>query len=269
MRGTRLNGGLFDSKDKFYGTEWEALEWLATFAKREHDRPFDIADGTNHEWNALRKFGHNDDVGATFEDIWDGQDTYTYLTAAEKLKIQGGVNDTNGGTGAWTVRLFGLDGDYNNITEDVTMNGVAFVETTQTFLRIYRAFVLTAGSAGTNVAAIDAYQNDETTLQLRIKAAYGQTLHALWTVPNGKRMYITSWYSSTNLAKAVETNLFIRTIGGAWRVQSNIHHLDGVYKMEFEYPLVLEAKTDIAVRGNATGGGGAISAGFTGIYKSV
>jgi hypothetical protein len=86
------------------------------------------------------------------ETIWAEGGLYSYLTAATVLKVSSSsVNDTSAGTGARTVELSGLDADYNEISELVTLNGQTPVNTTKLFLRINRMVVRSAGSGGVQV----------------------------------------------------------------------------------------------------------------------
>jgi hypothetical protein len=48
------------------------------------------------------------------------------------------------------LRIQGLDGSYNLAEETVDMDGTTTVTTTQTFLRVFRMSVETAGTSGNN-----------------------------------------------------------------------------------------------------------------------
>ena len=52
--------------------------------------------------------------------------------------------------GAEKILLRGLDVDYDHLTEEVTLNGQSIVTTTGTFYRVFRAYVTSSGSVGTN-----------------------------------------------------------------------------------------------------------------------
>ena len=78
----------------------------------------------------LFKFGNNPSVGDSLETIWAEGGLYSYLTAATVLKVSSSsTDDTSAGTGARTVELSGLDADYNEISELVTLNGQTPVNT--------------------------------------------------------------------------------------------------------------------------------------------
>lgn len=137
-------------------------------------------------FRVLTKFGQNNDVDAQ-EDVWHGGGTYTgFSSAAETLLVSSGsLNDAAAGTGARTVRLYGLDASYEEITEDVTLNGTSQVETTQEFLRMNPAKVLTAGSGGFNAWDITAAQSSSGDIHMVMPANRNQTHIAAYTIPAG------------------------------------------------------------------------------------
>ena len=228
----------------------------------------DIAEGHVPGHYAVTKFGHNDSVGSSIETIWSGSNIYPYLDSAQTLFVNGGANDDVGGTGALTVEIQGLDGNYESLTETIILTGATPVETTGSYLRIFRAKVLTAGSVGTNDADIEIYDDAiGTTLLCQIDAGYGQTLMAIWTVPAGSTAYLVKFYSATDAARSTETSLMVRPFGGAWNVKHNVHHLDGYFVHNFEIPIAVGEKADIEVQSMAAGVAPAMSAGFTLWYE--
>ena len=159
--------------------------------------PFElqVARGQVAYHESVYKFGNNAAVANVTETIWQQGGLYSYLSAASVLKVSSSsANDTSAGTGARTVELFGLDGDYNEINEVVTLNGQTAVNTTQSYLRINRMIVRSAGSGGANAGVIYAGTGTVTTgVPANIYATINgdgsnQTLMALWTVPAGYRL---------------------------------------------------------------------------------
>jgi hypothetical protein len=101
------------------------------------------------------KFGQNASVGNSIETIWLEGGLYVYPPSATTMTVSSSdVNDTSAGTGARTVLISGLDGSYNEISETITMNGQTPVTTSNSYLRVNRALVLTAGSGGVNAGII-------------------------------------------------------------------------------------------------------------------
>lgn len=150
----------------------------------------------------INKFGSNPDVdtSSTPEAIWDVGGLYVPPTIGRIHDIVStNTNDTSAGTGARTVRVTGLDASFNEQTEDVTMNGTTNVATANTYSRIFRMNVLTAGSNGTNFGQIDATAQTDGTITARIRLGNGTTLMAIYTIPSGKTGFMTGIYS--NLSK--------------------------------------------------------------------
>jgi hypothetical protein len=105
------------------------------------------------------------------------------------------TDDTSAGTGARTVEIEGLDSSWNVLTETVTMNGTTPVVTTGSFLRVYRARVVTAGSSGTNEGTITFTNTTSSNIIAQISvdnSGFGQTLMACYTIPAGKTGYLIS-----------------------------------------------------------------------------
>lgn len=144
--------------------------------------------------------GVNEDVDAGTEDVVEAGGTYVGqpvipTQAAEALNIvSGSANDTAAGTGARTVKVEGLNSSGAWAEETFTMNGTTPVVSTSTWLRVIRAYIVAAGSGGTNAGAITIKHNTTTAnIFCVIKAGRGQAANAVFTVPAGKTAKLTSW----------------------------------------------------------------------------
>lgn len=143
-------------------------------------------------------FGYNPDVDTSEESIWPDGGTIPHPTAASVLKISSSdANDTSAGTGARTVLVSGLDGDYNTVTETVTLDGQTAVNTTNSFLYVNAFYVLTAGSGGQNAGVIYAGTGTVTsgvpaTIYDLIAAGYNNRTTAHYCVPAGYTGYMVS-----------------------------------------------------------------------------
>ena len=231
---------------------------------------FAVARGEIPNTTYQHKFGANLAVGATFETVWTGSAVFTYLAAASALNITSTSTDDvmTSGTGAWTVNILGVDGDYNEINETVELNGQTSVATTKTFLRVYRMKVLTAGTGLTNAGIIYAGTGTNTTgtpanKYGAIAAGYAQTLMALYTVPLEYTAFLSRFAVSSAVSKAVTARLMVKEFGSVFQVKDLINLTVGQVVSEWEYPLVVPAKSDIEVQAFATGAGGSVAATFT------
>jgi hypothetical protein len=225
--------------------------------------PFElqIARGQIAWHNPLFKFGNNPSVGNTLETIWAEGGLYSYLTAATVLKVSSSsVNDTSAGTGARTVELSGLDADYNEISELVTLNGQTPVNTTKLFLRINRMVVRSAGSGGVNAGVIYAGTGTVTTgvpanVYASVNGVTGanQSLMALWTVPAGYTAYLLQYDvsngTSSQTPAVCKLILAVRPYGEVFQSKDVKSLTTGMHIEEtFAIPQKFTEKSDIEVR---------------------
>lgn len=238
------------------------------------DENLNIALGCYSNLKHINKFGHNETVGTSFEDVWEQEGVWTPMAAASTLAVSSSsANDTSAGTGARTIQLMGLDADYNEIEEIVTLNGQTPVVTTALFLRINRAYIVTAGSGEENAG--DLYIADDSTahtagvpitasaIQAKIGVGEGQTLIARYTIPAGFTAYVSDVYMSSGNAKIVDirllrwdhANLVKRIFYEGRSVDVQLTH-------EFKpYMKILEKETILA-KAKVTATTGIISIGF-------
>lgn len=97
----------------------------------------------------IEKFGRNQDVDSSAnETVWAAGGLYTFASGAEDLEIlSDDANDTAAGTGARTVRIVGLDANYNEFIDTYTLNGTTAVAMNQRqYLRVHRCVVVSAGT---------------------------------------------------------------------------------------------------------------------------
>jgi hypothetical protein len=251
---------------------------IASVSQRGKYEPFElqVARGQIAWHNALFKFGINADVGSSIETVWAQGGTYAYLDAATILKISSSsANDTSDGTGARTVYISGLDGSYNEINEVVTLNGQTEVNTTKSYLRVFRIYVVTAGNGATAAGTIYAGTGTVTSgVPANIYGIIGiganQTQMALWTVPAGYTLYLTGvFYSSGGTTANAFTNFQLnqRSLGGVFRQQSSTRvAANGSFVLDLHTPLRFPEKTDLEVRAVTSSGSASVSAEFEGIY---
>lgn len=141
--------------------------------------PFDVAKGNISGSKAVNIFGFNRTIGTAFETIWDDGGNYTFLASAVQMTaVSTSANDT------MDVLISGLDANYNEISETVTLTGTVEVTTTASFLRINSAIIL----AGSNVGSI-TIANSGTTYGF-IGATLGTTQSSVYTVPAGYSLYL-------------------------------------------------------------------------------
>ena len=226
----------------------------------------EIAKGNVDGHSAVNKFGHNPSAVAG-DDIWGGGGTYVfYPTAGVDVDIiSTSVNDTNGGTGANEVTVIGLDANWEQQEETVVMNGTTAVQLTNTYVRLFRAFVRIAGTTESNEGAITAYARATGSgvtagdVGIHITVGHGQTQQCIYTIPAGKTAYFIKGY--VGLATSVKTaengtfNWMLKVNafgpGGAWLVQGEVGLVNlgsGYWQYEYGVPAgPIPEKTDIRI----------------------
>ena len=219
-----------------------------------------VARGQIGYHESIYKFGNNPEVADSVETVWAQGGLYSYLSAATVLKVSSSsTDDTSAGTGARTVQLFGLDGDYNEISEVVTLNGQTAVNTTQSYLRINRMIVRSAGSGGANAGIIYAGTGTVTTgVPANIYATVNgdgtnQTLMAIWTVPAGYTGYLMQYDVSngttSNTPAVCKLLLVARPYGEVFQSKDVKSLTTGMHiENSLVVPIQFSEKTDIEVR---------------------
>lgn len=226
-----------------------------------------IADGTATGYSFVNKFGRNPDIDAAAEeDVWDGGGSYTWATGAETVNVVStDVNDTSAGTGARTVEIFGLDSSYDEISETITLNGTTNVESSNSYLRLHRMIVRTAGSGGMNAGAISATQSSSAIKMAQINIGNNQTLMAVYTIPNGKDAFILQLTMSVNKATSVGSNMYfrVRPLNEVFQIKNITGgHSNGSTRVErsFPVPLAIAAKSDLIISADSSANNADISA---------
>ena len=217
---------------------------------------------TFHE--ALYKFGYNADINGTEETIWSQGGIYTWPTSAAQLYVSSSSTaDTDGGTGANSVKIIGLDADYNEVEEDITLTGQTQKITQTSWLRVYRMYVTLAGSGGAAAGTIYLANTGETegvptgTVYASILLGAGQTEMAVYTVPAGYSLYLDDINFTSAVSQAnsyVQVRFLQRDFGtNVFREQTRVVLQSNTYIFKFEYPLRIPEKTDLEVRAISEG----------------
>lgn len=179
----------------------------------------DVALGKLPGYSHINKFGEttNADNGVA-TDVWDRAnptDTQAIWTAPTTARthqiVSSSTNDTSGGTGARTLRIWGLTSwSADEVNEDITMNGTSNVATANSYVIIHRMSVLTKGSSGPNVGTITATADTDSTVTAQIGAGNGQTLMAIFGVPSTKIALVERLYG--NLRNNTSTTASVRLL---------------------------------------------------------
>lgn len=225
----------------------------------------EVALGNVPGYSAVNKYGHNAviETGTDPEDVWSSGGLYAFYPAtAQSMEVlSSSAEDGAGGvTGALTIHVFGLDANWLQVDEVVTLNGTGIVDLTEhTYIRMYRAIVLTAGSVGTNVGNIVVRIASAGATGAYIAASAGQTKQAIYTIPAGKTgLFIKGYVGIAKGAGATAVSADFKwkarpntVANGAWAEKGDMEVISsGSSWWQYEYGIPngpIPEKTDIRI----------------------
>ena len=221
----------------------------------------DISSNTISLVTSRNQAGRNGSVNSgTTQDVWSSGGDYTgFATSPETVQVfSSSTADTAAGTGARTVRITGLKSSSSTSyeTEDVTLNGTTIVTTVNSWYRINLAYVITAGTSGSNTGIITFRQSTTTTnVFCTIPATYNQSTAAVYTVPAGKTGYLDKYsfgiVRAAGTAGSASISLqFKDNVNSSVFRTINIRDIQtgGPITENFKYPIRLPAGTDLKFR---------------------
>ena len=265
-----------DAADPNEQYEQVVQQMFGGWPKRIYDHT-DLAISRGHTlgYRTLYKFGYNPDVNGDEETVWEQGGDYPWLDSAVTMFVSStSVNDTSGGSGANTILIQGLDENYVEIEETVTLNGQTQVTTQLSYLRVYRAFVTLAGSSGTSGGIIYIGSSGATggvpngTVYANLSIG-NQTQIAAYTVPAGHTLYVDeiNITAALNLAnKRVNASFHTRDFGSnVFRTRFINVLQSSQLKQLFKYPQEFAEKTDVEIRVSTNTTNNPIAASFQGV----
>lgn len=246
---------------------WRSITQVGTY------EPFElqVSRGQIQGHRNVTVFGFNPDVDQTQVSVWPLQSLITFPAAALQMKVSSAsANDTSAGTGARTVVVQGLDANYNEVTETVTLNGQTAVTMTASLLRVNYAYVATAGSG--NSAAGNIYIGTgvvtagvPATVYDTIKVDYNTTTTGSYTIPAGYTGYVSQGLFSAGQPSGstqVEGRLLTRGANNIRMTAALTTLNNGVANYVFEYPLAVPEKTTIEATAIGSANNNAVSSMF-------
>lgn len=243
----------------------------------------EIARGNVTGITKVTKFGRNPDVAAgTTEEVWSVSVNRTRLTTAATIEAisttdadsgAGGSNPAS--TGAQIITISGIDENWAEASEDITMDGTtASSATTTKFFRLNRAYVKQTGTyGGTNEGTITIRVSSAGSTQAQLEIGKGQTEMAMYTVPTGKTAYINTLWFNADASRQVACELYRytgiddtstpfvgakRKLWGQTAVDAGIHlvhNIEDLFTVEGPADIIWEVTA-------AAGGAAAVEAGF-------
>ena len=168
---------------------------LSSMTRMGKYEPFDlqVARGQVYGHSVLNIYGYQASVGTSFVPVWEGNSSYTFPSSAIQMHLVSSVNTGADATSLITIN--GLDANYNQISENIKLNGTTAVTTVKSYFRI-NSMAVASGAPTGNITLKDT---SDTTLYAEIAAGNGRTLMGIYTVPAGYTFYLSRIDINTSL----------------------------------------------------------------------
>jgi len=185
-------------------------------------------------------FGYNTALTTTFRPAWDFASTYAYPVSAITMTVTSASSSDNGKT----LLIQGLDDNYAEITDIVTLNGGGDVNTNIPFFRINNV-VLTSGTV--NVGLITIQNTGKTVNYAGVRAGDGTNQNSIYTVPAGKEFYLYRIDAFSNDSTAPKPGLFRNFVRNASGQEYTVARTTFYNQMNIQrrIPFKYSEKTDI------------------------
>lgn len=208
----------------------------------------------NHKFGAVPAMSQN----ATGS-VWDINDTiypWNALDPATNVHITNNIADAG-----LQVVVEGLDGNYQLLSETITLTGVD-TPGVELFTRVNRAYIIN----GNNINDVNIHAGaGNGTIVARISATLGQTLMAVYTIPAGYTGYLYQLTLSIGGTGDASAFLKIRDFGqDTFRVRHTFEVTGpgGPMLYDFAFPLVMTEKSDIDIRATVRSNNTRVTASF-------
>lgn len=226
--------------------------------------PFElqVARGQIPGHSALHKFGAVPAMSInTTGTVWDISDTlYPWSAFATAGTLT--VDRASASDAGKIITIIGLDANYNEISENVTLTNATGNPTSSSFIRIYRSYMYNGST--TNVGNIDIKKG--VTTVARITAGKGQTLMGVYTVPAGYTAYLSQGVMSVQAGADATGDFFVRYGGQtAFRIAHTFEVASAEYFYAFHVPFALPEKSDVDIRASVRSNNARITAAFDAI----
>lgn len=208
--------------------------------------PFElqVARGQIDAHSTVNIYGYQTAVGTTFIPVWENATAYTYPVSAMTMYLSGSAGDTA------SILINGLDGNYNQISETIVLNGATPVATVNQYFRI-NGMSVTVGSATNPSGAVILTNSGATVTYAKINAGIGKTQAAIYTVPAGYTFYLSRADANTsfngNNANFCTYRNFTSTSNGVVNVVQQAP-FSQLYHTQRVMPRPIAEKTDIQIQ---------------------
>ena len=214
-----------------------------------------------------RIYGTNETVGTVEETIWPYSTKWIpNQIKNQKLRVKAGgnTNDTAAGSGARTVEVVFLDENLNEVTETLTLAGTGVSTlTVANCFRLNEAQVLTTGTYHGNNTGVITFELTGGAIMGVVDVGQGLLKSAIFTVPAGKEVYITSIYASVGQGNSADLKLYqyceadiVTSPFGSHKEEWSLSDFEGASTFPLTTFLRVDEKSDIFFTGKRVSGGG-------------
>lgn len=201
-----------------------------------------ITQGEVQNASVRNVFGVQPNIGDGYHPVWELAQDYVYPSVATTLDVQTAAADTA------TIKIIGLDADYNEISEIVVLNGIIVTDqtTNSEFLRV-NDLITIAGNATGDVTLVESGGSN---IVAKMNGGTGRNQAAIYTVPAGCNFHLTrlNGFTADTGASPNERTAFFRNYtalpsGVILRVaELAFHNSFDIYRTN---PFKYSEKTDI------------------------
>lgn len=198
--------------------------------------------GTNRPRNI---FGYQTTADTTLRAMWYRANTnYVFPSAAQTMQVR-----SSSGSDTMDLLIQGLDSNYNEISETVTLTGTSVVTTTKSFLRLNDAIILSGSNAGTidigdDLAGTPTYYKG-------IRPGDGRCQDSFFTVPKDHSFLLYRIDAFSNDSTAAKPALFRNQVTNSNGRELNVARTGFFNQMQIlrTIPFKYSEKTDIQLQG--------------------
>jgi hypothetical protein len=236
---------------------------LTYFGTTNYD--VELARGRITDVTEVNKFGRNQDIDTTEEDVWDAGGTYVWSSSADITDIVSSAADT------FEVEIQGLDTNWDQVVQTKTLTGTTSVALDTPLRRVFRLKNISgAAAAGVIQCGVGSTTTSFSAANTRAQISLGfeQTLMAIYTIPAGKTGLLKRLWSNINKSNSsggLDAIFWARSEGGVFRVQNTSGLIAAGNsrdeKLYSPMPTYAE-KTDLRISGIGSTNNFDVSAGF-------
>lgn len=231
--------------------------------------PFSMVTGKIVGLTTRVVFGRSLDVDTTPEDIWAADGVMAYPSSATTLSVaSSSANDDAIGTGARTVVVEYLDGNFETKEVEVELDGTNSVQVATDFRRMQDAFIRTAGTGQKAAGDITLSYTGGNTVGV-IKTGRTDIENTHFTIPAGYTAYLTGGLISAGKSSDATIDFQVRdaTNGAVFKVGQEVIVNETAVFLHLPVYVEVPEKYDIRIQGKSTQGNSAISVNYYLILK--